>query len=140
MVRKLLLFCSVAFFISCSDTQNKSSDKCSDGAIQFDIIAVKSNMPTTEEEINFSDVYCANDTVTYVYTINDLEELPTIKEQKELFDEMVKDELLQFFCNENSIDLYTIKKNDMSLKWQYFLKDEPGVFSEFSVNKSMCEK
>lgn len=140
MIKNLLLFCFAVAFISCSDTKNESADKCNDGAIQFDIIAEKANMPTSEEEVNFNDVYCANNTVTYVYTINNLEELPIIKEQKELFDKVVKDELLQFFCNENSIELYTIKKNNMSIKWQYFLKGEQEVFSEFSVNKTMCGK
>ncbi|MBQ3674878.1 MAG: hypothetical protein IJT33_02400 [Campylobacter sp.] len=140
MVRKLLLFCSVAFFISCSDTQNKSSDKCSDGAIQFDIIAAKSNMPTTEEDVNLKDVYCVNNTFTYVYTINMPNEKPAMKARKDEFNKAVMGELLEFFCNDNSLEIYSIKKNDMSLKWQYFFKDETEIFSEFSVNKSMCEK
>ena len=143
MLKKLLPFCFAVAFVACQDSHNaeaNGSDHCKDGAIQYDIIKAKSNLSESDGEVNLTDIYCAKNTVTYVYTIDSPSEIPAMKAKKAEFDKLVKDELIKFFCSDKAVELYTIKKYNMSVKWQYFIKGEKKVFREFSANEKLCKQ
>ena len=107
MIKYFYLFLIAFCFVSCTD-------KCEDGAVQYDIAKIKNSITTDDDEINFVDVYCKNNALTYVYEINSNEEWAkklTEPSAKKEFNEIAMEELRKFYCNQSVVDFYAYKEN-----------------------------
>ena len=143
---KKFLSCSVIVVIlllGCGELNqpklSTKADSCNDTEIKLDIIQTKKAIPKDEDgEIRLKNVYCHNNTLTAIFEIDtNSPKKIAMKTTKKNFDDDTKKYLTALYCTDPLSKLY--RKKDVSVKWQYFFKNEKELYSEIIVGNKLCQ-